>query len=152
MLTSLTHLLVIDADCRTYSRGPRTKSWGPVVINIEKELLDWDGKTGGAQYTGMLEEELLCKQESGIQRSKSGIQRRGEGFWGMAASSPFCHRCFICSQMFQMLEPPTLPWLPVDTITDTSFSKAFSFLFVLCLPREHHPSFNLLVWQVFTKF
>ena len=85
MLTSQTHLLVrcqLPKSRRTYSRGPLTKSWGPVVINIEKELLDWDGKTGGAQYTVMLEEELLCKQESGIQRrgNKCGIQRRGEGF------------------------------------------------------------------------
>ena len=66
MLTSQTHLLVrcqLPKSRRTYSRGPLTKSWGPVVINIEKELLDWDGKTGGAQYTVMLEEELLCKQE-----------------------------------------------------------------------------------------
>ena len=57
---------------------------------------------------------------------KSGIQRRGRSFeeW-LRTASPFCHR-FICGQMFQMLEPPTPPRLPVATITDTFFNLSHS--------------------------
>ena len=80
----------------------------PVLISVKscKSL-------NRSSQTGRLEEESQIKQK--------WYSEEGEGFWGMAAAaSPFCHR-FICGQMFQMLEPPTLPRLPVATITNTFF-------------------------------